>query len=672
MKNLMTPLFLLGLAARLVAMPLFGSYFLTELFIPFVDHGILSPFSNPWAELPPIHFPYGSALYVFLFIPKALAYLISPEAALGIGPLSLAAMKTPLLMFDLLLLFILSRRVPGRERDLIVLYWLNPVLFYITYIHGQLDVASMAFSILSLDLLARRRIILSAAAMAIAIHCKFHVILVVPFAMAFLWNRNFLVMALKKVGTWCGVFGTLAAVGFLPQLAAGRLGYVSVGSPEAMRLFAAQIDLGGGHTLYLGVAAVLIVLGRLCVSSRISESGLFSGAAVLFATLLLAVDPMPGWYYWIFPLFAMVFTSRSAAPRVLFWASAAGYFAYFVVSTHLPEEIARLGTGIALATLQACIAGMALVTWSLEVRTEAPIERRVRPLLIGISGDSGAGKTTLASILADLFDSKMVSIVSGDDYHRWERDDPIWRETTHLAPGANDLLTLTEHSRELKGGLPIRHHRYDHGSGRFTAPREVRPGRVVIIEGLHALYSRGLRALYDLRIYLEPDEDVRIAWKVRRDVSERGHSAASAMEMIEVRSAAAREHVKPQRPYADWVIEMKPDGPLDREAALDGKLPPLYARHVLWNDAPIERLVSALETSGECKAQVSPVEGDIDRVGLIVRGHLSAKTAERIAASLFPELRQITRGWRPPKFHEGHAGVAQLITLLLLAPGKRQ
>jgi hypothetical protein len=232
-------------------------------------------------------------------------------------------------------------------------------------------------------------------------------------------------------------------------------------------------------------------------------------------------------------------------------------------------------------------------------------------------------------------------------------------------------MGLADDSRDLGTGRAVQHARYDHASGRFTPPREVRPGRVVIVEGLHALYPRGLRGLYDLRVYLAPDEDVRLAWKLRRDVAERGHTGEAVAASVESRAAPAAGHVRPQRPHADWVIELRPEGPIDRAGALAGRLPALMSRHVLWNDAPVERLVAALAATGECRATLAPIAGDIDRLELTVTDGLTAASAARIAVELFPDLRQITRGWRPPRFHDGHAGVAQLVTLALLEPGRR-
>ena len=146
----------MGLAARLACLPVFGSTYLTDLFVPFLDAAVLHPGSNPWSLSPPNFFPYGSVLFAILFTPRYLAHLLLGSAALGAGPLGLALVKAPLLLIDVGLLAILARFAPRRSRELLVFYWLNPIPFFITYLHGQLDLAGMAFLVLSLWLLIRR------------------------------------------------------------------------------------------------------------------------------------------------------------------------------------------------------------------------------------------------------------------------------------------------------------------------------------------------------------------------------------------------------------------------------------------------------------------------------------------------------------------------------------
>ena len=122
------------------------------------------------------NFPYGTFLYAVLFIPKLMGYLIFGELALGHTSLAFALVKAPLLFFDGFCLYLLATCTRFQRRNLLVYYWLNPVLFFITYIHGQLDVVSVTMCVAALVYLARGQTIASALFMAAATLSKFHVI----------------------------------------------------------------------------------------------------------------------------------------------------------------------------------------------------------------------------------------------------------------------------------------------------------------------------------------------------------------------------------------------------------------------------------------------------------------------------------------------------------------
>ena len=149
------PLFVLGLAIKVVSLFFFGSWFLRELFVPFLDAALLHPGENPWALRDTAHFPYGVVLFAVHYAPKALGYALLGDAALGTGPVALALMKSPLLLFDLWTLRLLLGALPARRSAILALYWLNPVAFYISYVHGQLDVVVTALVLQSLLLLSR-------------------------------------------------------------------------------------------------------------------------------------------------------------------------------------------------------------------------------------------------------------------------------------------------------------------------------------------------------------------------------------------------------------------------------------------------------------------------------------------------------------------------------------
>jgi uridine kinase len=666
-RLLRSRLFCLGAAFKLICLPLFGSYYTRQLFIPFLDAGVLHPGQNPWSLLPPHYFPYGTVLYALLAAPKALAYAVVGDAALGTTPLSLALLKAPLFILDWVLLSVLVRISPKRQRQLLRYYWLNPVLFFITYLHGQLDVAATTFCLASLYMLMRRRVALSAVLMAAATLCKAHVGIVAPLVVAFLWNRSFARTAVQQIGAWLAVWISLSVIGLWPHMGAGALGYVTTASPEAFRIFGAQLDMDSGHIFYLGVSVLLVLLGRLCISTRITELGLLFGSGLLFGTLLLVTHSRPGWYFWAMPFVALLYANYVVPPLSLLFACCGAYLLYFGVLHAAPSSLPSLVHGNLFTLLQTSFGGLMYAMWYVAVRHEAPLDNRARPVLVGIAGDSGTGKNQLSEVVSALFDTSSTAILEGDDYHKWERGNVKWGDYTHLDPKANYLDELAVHTADLLSGRLVWQPHYDHGNGRFTAPREIRGNRLVIVQGLHALYLRDMREQLDLKIFLAPHPLVRLAWKLHRDVAERGHPVDKVLRSIEARQKDAEVHINPQREAADWIIEALPAGDVpDRAQVIAGAGLSLRVRHILWNDAPVSELYEALRREPGFTASLDVLSRDINRIALGVQGELSPAAIQRLGLTLYPELRTVTRGRRPPRWLGGYAGVQQLVALALL------
>jgi phosphoribulokinase len=178
--------------------------------------------------------------------------------------------------------------------------------------------------------------------------------------------------------------------------------------------------------------------------------------------------------------------------------------------------------------------------------------------IIGVAGDSGAGKSTFAKGIISMLGGRLVSSFSTDDYHKEDREQRARSGILPLDPKANRLDLLTQHIRELKAGKSVLKPVYNHRTGRFDPDVEFKPTPIVIVEGLHPYYTSELRRLIDFKIFVDPSRRVKYVWKIRRDIEKRGIKPERVKEEMMAREPLYRQYVDPQKLYADLVLEVQP------------------------------------------------------------------------------------------------------------------
>jgi uridine kinase/ribulose-5-phosphate 4-epimerase/fuculose-1-phosphate aldolase len=176
--------------------------------------------------------------------------------------------------------------------------------------------------------------------------------------------------------------------------------------------------------------------------------------------------------------------------------------------------------------------------------------------MIGITGDSGVGKSTIAEIISLYFGIDNTVIISTDDLHKWERNNIKWNEFTHLNPDANNLDLGDIHIQQLSSGNFIFRSSYDHNSGYFKPPIKINPKSTVVVEGLHAFYTPVSKQLLDTKIFVDTNDDLRIHWKIIRDTEERGYTYNSTLDAINKRKKDSQIIRSSQFYDADVVIEL--------------------------------------------------------------------------------------------------------------------
>ena len=181
-----------------------------------------------------------------------------------------------------------------------------------------------------------------------------------------------------------------------------------------------------------------------------------------------------------------------------------------------------------------------------------------RPIMLAIAGDSGTGKTTLTAGLVEALGRDRITSVAADDYHRYDREERKGLPFTPLNPKCNYMDIMDQHFHHLSMGQPILKPIYDHDTGELSRPEYVVPSEFVIVEGLLPLSTKKSRASFDITVYLDPPEDIRIAWKLRRDTKKRGYTEEQVRKELEKREPESAEFIRPQRAAADIVVRFSP------------------------------------------------------------------------------------------------------------------
>jgi uridine kinase len=191
--------------------------------------------------------------------------------------------------------------------------------------------------------------------------------------------------------------------------------------------------------------------------------------------------------------------------------------------------------------------------------------------LVGIAGGSGSGKTTFANKIIQRVNDSSVALLHQDSYYLPSPPSHIriHGEPNFDHPEAFDWHLLRDHLQRLKAGEQVASPVYDYRSSRRTAETEpVGPCKTVILEGIFTLWDQSIRDLFDLKIYLNVEADIRFIRRLHRDVRERGRTLDSIIrQYYDTVRPMHHEFLEPTRQYADIVVGEETDIAADVLAA---------------------------------------------------------------------------------------------------------
>jgi len=182
----------------------------------------------------------------------------------------------------------------------------------------------------------------------------------------------------------------------------------------------------------------------------------------------------------------------------------------------------------------------------------------MHPLIIGIAGGTGSGKTSVTNRILESLDKDEVTVIAHDSYYR---DIGFYKGLSPEAinfdhPSSLETPLLVEHLRSLRKGVSVEQPIYNFTTHkRMKETAALRPTPIVIIEGILIFVNKELRELMDIKIFIDADADERLMRRIKRDILERGRSIDSVMsQYVRTVKPMHLEFVEPSKHWADIII----------------------------------------------------------------------------------------------------------------------
>ncbi len=196
-------------------------------------------------------------------------------------------------------------------------------------------------------------------------------------------------------------------------------------------------------------------------------------------------------------------------------------------------------------------------------------KKRPRPIIIGVTGGSGSGKTSVSRAIFDQLHGHSLMMLQEDSYYKSQDDVPSEERTkvNYDHPNAFDTDLLIEQLEDLLNWKTIEIPVYDYAA--HTRSKEVvvqEPREVIIVEGILTLNDARLRDLMDIKIFVDTDDDIRIIRRIQRDIEERGRTLQSVIDQyLETVKPMYHQFIEPSKRYADIIV---PEGG-ENQVAID-------------------------------------------------------------------------------------------------------
>ena len=567
-------------------------------------------------------------------------------------PLSYAYGVT-LLIADCTLLAIFYKLLPKDKRLLaFILYWSSPIVILASYFFGYNDLIPVCLLMVSIFFIKNIKFFWAGLFCAAAISAKLSMLLSLPIILIYLINNK----PIRRLTPYFLEGIILGSLLFLLPFVFSAEGVLMLfGNQEMEKIYLLALPIHTHTKIYVIPLLYFLFLYVVWRIKRIHFELLHTILGTMFLFIILMMPSSPGWFVWAIPLLSLSFAKNNNSISLLLL----GIFSLlYAIGVLLPiwENVIPIKAHSLFNTAMTAL-GIILVIriYRESIRKNDHFRFMQKPFVIGIGGDSGSGKDTLANAIKGLFGEHSTTLLSGDNYHLWDRKRPIWKALTHLNPMANNLEQLTKDLRHLIDGRSIHAKHYCHEKGKMSRPVKTKSNDIIISSGLHALYLASLRKCYHLKIFLDTDEELRTWFKTQRDVHKRDQTKENVLSSLEKRKPDYQKFIHPQIQYADLIFSLQPiRAPMES----DNLNLRLVVHSRLGHDERI--LVRTLIGLYGLRVDVLP-DSESSELTLTIEGDCRSEDVSSAAQTICPDILEFLD--IAPRWQNGMIGIMQLFTL---------
>ncbi len=642
-----------------------------QWFIDFIRESIYQPSLDPWSNYLSnsgdiFAFPYGPVMYL-LFVPLSLLFWIIgipfgiEEYSLGVG------FRLTILLFDYLGFFVLKKLLLNKEKEIIFFYWLSPLIFYVTYIYGQLDILPTTILLIAYYLIYKNKFRLSGLFFGLTIATKLNFALVTPFPLIYLWQNKRLQAGLKPFLKYFST--TFFFLVLIPIISNGYREMV-LGTPQKRQLLWLNLSFDNDLNLYILPIIFLTLIYLMC---RIKRSNFtlilsISGLALILTTLLM--PPSPGWYLWALPFLIIYQIKTDINGKIII-----SFFTILPIIIIFPKDIfstfnllnfkfqynTEIINNITQNLIYTLFIGIGFIV-ALRIYRES-IQKNVyhklskRAIAIGITGGPSSGKDTLSNAIINVLGQNSTSLVTEKNYIKWQKDEKYFSLDNLIKVKSKDLLKMNADLNLIINKDVINRKSINNANSKFY--KKFFDDDFIIVNGYHIFLPYSLNSLFDIKIFLKPEIELNRNWILEN----KSHINLDKKESLKKLIKNYEEIYSQQKKYSDLIFEFSYINK-DILSYKEIKNLPLKMNVYLKDGIYAENLSKALISICGVKLNMDISNTDFS-ANLSIEGDIWAEDIKLAAYRLIPDLEEIIDS--NPIWQSDTIGLMQLIVLMQIS-----